>query len=152
MSHYNVKSTETSGTYLFTKFDDDLNIVDDSVYLTSLEECSCPAGSRATCRHRQMLPMFLTTDRADTGFFYCFETSSWSEPFEALDDGADLTGSPDSVDALSMTFATTAGPDEASPALHDSEPSLMLHERVLTSSEVVKEFGTAPAPKTFRRL
>lgn len=86
MSVYNCKSTDTPDTYLFTKFDDDLNIVDDSVYLTSLAECTCPAGQRASCRHRQMLPQFLAADRIDSDYFYCFETSDWSQPFEALDD------------------------------------------------------------------
>lgn len=86
MSLYNAKSTDTPNTYLFTKFDDDLNIVDDSVYLTSLAECTCPAGSRASCRHRQMLPQFLASQRIDTDWFYCFETSDWSQPFESLHD------------------------------------------------------------------
>jgi len=92
MSLYNAKSTDHPDTFLFTKFDDDLNIVDESIYLTSEAECTCPAGTRPTCRHRQMLPSFLATDRIDTDWFFCHETGDWSQPFgDALDNSVEIT-------------------------------------------------------------
>lgn len=172
MSHYNCRQTETPGTYLFTKFDEDLNIVDDSVYLTSESECTCPAGSRATCRHRQMLPIFLAYDRIDTGWFYQFETSSWSEPFESLDDGVlsnDLSNNmqqaleEDGKKLLALTGenhgqmtieeaidSATAPTDEAPSVreLHDSELPIMRSD---FKTEGVTT-GRLPSPKTFRRL
>lgn len=50
MPLYNAK---TEGHSLrITKFDSDLNV--ESSYLTTTENCECPAGVRSTCRHRQM--------------------------------------------------------------------------------------------------
>lgn len=50
MTLYNAK---TEGHSLrVTKFDSDLN--PESSYLTTAENCECPAGVRSTCRHRQM--------------------------------------------------------------------------------------------------
>lgn len=43
--------------YRITKLDNDLN--PESSYLMTAQECECPAGHRATCRHRQMFPSLL---------------------------------------------------------------------------------------------
>lgn len=43
--------------YRITKLDNDLN--PESSYLMTATECECPAGHRATCRHRQMFPSLL---------------------------------------------------------------------------------------------
>jgi len=43
--------------YRITKLDRDLN--PESSYLMTAQECECPAGYRATCRHRQMFPSLL---------------------------------------------------------------------------------------------
>jgi len=67
---YNLKTD--GDEYRITKFDNQLNV--ESSYLLSLSECECPAGSRPTCRHRQMLPEMLAYDMANTGMFYDFET------------------------------------------------------------------------------
>lgn len=96
MSLYNAKSTEQPDTFLFTKFDDDLNIVDESVYLTSETECTCPAGVRPSCRHRQMLQSFLATSRIDTDWFFNHDTGEWSQPFGELDD-SDVVIQPEEV-------------------------------------------------------
>lgn len=56
MTLYNSK---TEGDSLrVTKFDSDLNV--ESSYLTTAENCECPAGHRSTCRHRQMYPILQT--------------------------------------------------------------------------------------------
>lgn len=53
MTLYNARSTELQGL-LVTKWDTDGNI--EAQYEVSYEGCTCPAGHRHTCRHRQMLP------------------------------------------------------------------------------------------------
>lgn len=88
---YNLKS-ETSHanviSYRITKFDDDLN--PESSYLVHHEVCECPAGTRNTCRHRQMLPLML--DRVDSSWFYCFDDKQWYDPTgEAGAPAPDLT-------------------------------------------------------------
>ena len=111
MSFYNVKSTEQPSTFLFTKFDDDLNIVDDSVYLTSEYECTCPAGPRPSCRHRQMLPSFLATSRIDTDWFFCHDTGDWSQPFAELDD-SDVVITEDDLAAAAQAPNSPPSPEE----------------------------------------
>lgn len=67
MSLYNSK---TEGHSLrVTKFDIDLN--PESSYLTTAENCECPAGVRSTCRHRQMYPILRTI--ADLPQFWDYE-------------------------------------------------------------------------------
>lgn len=69
MTLYNLK---TDGDhYRITKFDNDLEV--ESSYLTSESECTCPAGHRPTCRHRQMLPILLAEGICDKPAFYSFE-------------------------------------------------------------------------------
>lgn len=72
---YNAKPSGDG--YRMTKFDSDLNPVGDSSYIllpSSFDpsgwDCSCPASPRPICRHREMLPEFLTLDRAD-GTWMC---------------------------------------------------------------------------------
>jgi len=101
MSFYNCKSTSTPFVYRVTKFDLDLN--PETSYLTSVSDCSCPAGYRPTCRHRQMLPKFMIEhNRVDTGWFFEFETRRWHFMEELPDDkgGQDIspTVGSDSVD------------------------------------------------------
>lgn len=54
--------------YRITKFDSEFNPL--SSYLTTREECDCPAGHRPVCRHRTMLHDFLEHDHIDDNFFY----------------------------------------------------------------------------------
>lgn len=71
MSIYNIKSTTVDKTWRVTKFTNDLEV--ESSYLSSETECECPAGSRPTCRHRQMIPIMLDNDLVDTAGFYDFD-------------------------------------------------------------------------------
>jgi len=75
MSLYNVKSIGSDTSYQITKFDEDF--VPDTTYEVSLSECSCPAGVRPTCRHRQMLPEFIAEGTIDTNKMYRYETHEW---------------------------------------------------------------------------
>lgn len=72
--------------YRITKFDHDMNV--ESSYTCSLIECTCPAGERPTCRHRQMLPKFLQREAVDTDWLFDFDRGGWvqsevSEPKQA---------------------------------------------------------------------
>lgn len=69
MTLYNLKSD--GDQYRITKFTNDLDV--ESSYLLSETECECPAGSRPSCRHRQMLPTMLAEDLCDSGGFYDFD-------------------------------------------------------------------------------
>lgn len=42
--------------------------------------CSCFAGRKPTCRHRQMIPIFQKNAAIGTGALYCFDTKQWREP------------------------------------------------------------------------
>lgn len=76
MSLYNLKSAD--GNWRVTKFTNDLEV--ESSYITSLSECDCPAGSRPTCRHRQMLPKMLEVGAEDSPMFYDFDKDQFFEP------------------------------------------------------------------------
>lgn len=64
--------------FVVTKFDGDLNHEAD--YLTSFQGCTCPAGSKATCRHRQMLFLFVERKHVDDGWLLCWDTKFWHRP------------------------------------------------------------------------
>ncbi len=65
-------SLRTDGDqYRITKFTDGEM---ESSYLCSDAECTCPAGHRHTCRHRQMLPQMLAHRLCNTHWFFDFDT------------------------------------------------------------------------------
>ena len=80
MSLYNMK-TENNGDLRITKFTDDLEPEytngKQSSYITSRDACDCPAGHRPTCRHREMLPAFVSTARVDTAWMYDHDNETW---------------------------------------------------------------------------
>lgn len=90
MSLYNLHSAD--GQWAITKFDNDLNV--ESSYITSELECSCPAGSCPTCRHRQMLPKMLHVGAEDSGMFYDFDHDQFLEPLSDADDTQPVIVSP----------------------------------------------------------
>jgi hypothetical protein len=72
---YNAKTA--NGGYRITKFTDDMEV--ESSYVTTAKECSCPAGNRDTCRHRQMLSTI--AEKADTYWFLDWDNKRWRDPF-----------------------------------------------------------------------
>jgi hypothetical protein len=73
MSMTTLYSLRTDGDqYRITKFVDG---EPEGSYLTSERECECPAGHRATCRHRQMLPQMLAHGIANTHWFMDWDRS-----------------------------------------------------------------------------
>lgn len=85
MSLYNAKSTDDA--VRITKFDENLDV--ESSYITSRSTCECPAGTRNSCRHRQMLPEFISAKRIDTPWFLDWDDRTWyyynSQTGELLD-------------------------------------------------------------------
>lgn len=65
---YNLRTSDLG--YRITKFSD--GEVEAS-YLTSDQACDCPAGHRATCRHRQMLSVMLARHLANSDLFWDFD-------------------------------------------------------------------------------
>src|SRR6266850_5946987 len=61
--------------YRITKFDHDMNPM--SSYLCTLEECDCPRGPHPTCRHRQMLPKFISREHVGDEWFLDFDHGGW---------------------------------------------------------------------------
>lgn len=65
----------TDGTeWRITKFNDGEV---ESSYLCSITECQCPAGQRPSCRHRLMLPMFISRGAVNSFWFLDFERKGW---------------------------------------------------------------------------
>lgn len=70
-----ITSPSNEEEYIITKFDNDFNV--EATYTTSLSECDCPAGTRDTCRHRTMLPIFLASEHVNDNWFYNYDTHGW---------------------------------------------------------------------------
>lgn len=56
--------------YRITKFDDG---EPRSSYLCTTAECECPGAHRDTCRHRQMLPIFIDQGLINTHWFLAWD-------------------------------------------------------------------------------
>lgn len=61
--------------YRISKFDDSLNV--ESSYLCTVAECECPAGVRPMCRHREMLPRFISRQAVGTGWMFDYDRGGW---------------------------------------------------------------------------
>lgn len=145
--------TSASG-YQLAKFDEDFNVaaVYDLLPLFNGTDysCSCPAGLRPTCRHRNMLPRMIS--KANTGEFYCYETQHWHRLLaptsaEALDqaevaNAASVSGfqsDPLTDDAFATSnYPTTSAPEpptrelisEDVAGLPKAEPSIGIRRRI----------------------
>lgn len=94
---YNLRSSSLG--YAITKWVDGNP---EGSYHTSYAECTCPAGSRPTCRHRQMLPQMLERNLLDSPLFWNFD----------LKHSCDIEGN-----AKRETVALPKGPQIASEPL-----------------------------------
>lgn len=70
MPFYSCRSYQPD-EFAITKLNDELE--PESTYVLRMDDegqltCECPASVRPTCRHRQMLPHFRTTQRVNTGW------------------------------------------------------------------------------------
>lgn len=127
-----------------TKFDADLNI--ESSYLMTATECTCPAGVRPTCRHRQMFPDLLP--RVNTSWLWNFDARVWiAGPAETLtpgeldlDDNIELAEAEAEADELAVETGACGAPSQANidPPL---EPEILVSKpKALTSSDVRTAF------------
>lgn len=66
------------GLFKITKLDSDYNV--ESTYLVTSRECTCPAGTRPSCRHRDMLHFFLDASHIDDGWMLDWSSRSWRKP------------------------------------------------------------------------
>lgn len=73
MSLYNCKCD--GDQYRISKFTNDLDV--EASYLTSNEECDCPAGHRPVCRHRIMLVRFIAKNATAGQWFHNYEHNQW---------------------------------------------------------------------------
>lgn len=114
MELYNLRSTQTPAQYIIAKFDKNMEL--ESNYLVSMNECACPRGERPTCRHRQMLSLFLKHKHVDDGWFLDFHTKQWHNVpgFTDQVDEADRSSAPDTPAAEET--AQTALPTDAAQA------------------------------------
>lgn len=42
--------------------------------------CTCFAGSKDTCRHRKMVPLFISQGLVNSNTYYHFDKDKWIEP------------------------------------------------------------------------
>ena len=69
--------------YRITKWNDG-NV--ESSYLCSEDECECPAGVRPSCRHREMLPYFISRNAINTGWWFDWDRGGWVDMREELEE------------------------------------------------------------------
>lgn len=99
--------------YRCTKFNDGEV---ESSYLCSTTECQCPAGSRQTCRHRQMLPMFLNRGAVDTFWFLDWDRKGW------------VSNAPPGLDGLLSIFENAGEAVNSERSELSSNTDLILNE------------------------
>jgi hypothetical protein len=71
------------GGLRMTKFDEDFNVLSSYIIFDD-GTCECPRGSKHTCRHRQMLPLFRKEQNIDKAVFLEWETRLWRIPTKAM--------------------------------------------------------------------
>lgn len=139
-SLYNLKSIP--GGYLICKFDEDLNPIDSYTMpiVDGIQNCSCPAMARATCRHRTMLPAFTKLDRVDTGWFLDYDKGSWRQYVVPSEEP-----SQEFIDALAKVPANE--PDCSFLEGEGPVPSTLAATHGLSSPSVSHRGGPSPAFK-----
>lgn len=70
--------------YRIVKFDEWLEVQPESIYELTVRRgwvhCPCHQGNKETCRHREMLKLFIQMNRVDKGWFYEYSASKWIAP------------------------------------------------------------------------
>jgi len=136
MTLYNLRSAD--GDYRITKFDSGLN--PESSYLIGpgpaggLPECTCPAGTRPTCRHRQMWTSILPL--VDTEFFWDFDRAMIcdgdGDPVSYLELEDALATMPDGGERDNAIETAVSEPEIASPSDFRDEVSLEVSAKDVT--------------------
>lgn len=72
--------------YRMVKFDFLFNV--EAVYYIRFSRgrfyCDCPAYKNVSCKHRDMVPIFLDHKAVDSGKFLCYDTGEWHPMVEGL--------------------------------------------------------------------
>lgn len=117
-------------------------------YLTSHSECTCPAGSRPTCRHRQMLPDLLDRHMADSDLFWHFDGRF----------SCDINGVParhtveQTVEPAPFNItATEIDQRYQSSVLNDPLTEYIVDQTYKVVADLGLAPSPAPTPKPFRR-
>lgn len=121
MTLYNLRSPD-----IVTKFDADGNV--EASYETSFESCTCPAGHRPTCRHRQMLPYL--QPYMDSHWFL-----NWDGNRQIVDFNGTLKSSYDAVER------------ELTPEPEHIAPAIELHGEDTEARNIVADVTGWPPPR-----
>jgi hypothetical protein len=138
---YSLRSTPAADEFMIQRFDEDF--LCESVYAVSTTLCTCPAGTRSTCRHRKMLPLFLAAGHIDDGWFLEWDTRLWRGPI-AGELGATL------ADPLILDNAPSAGREAEAPSRSASdiiEPVSLAEHEEFTPPLAPAAPTAAPVPR-----
>ncbi len=80
-SEYYSRRTTPQG-YRIVKFDEAINVlaIYELIQRRGYVSCQCFQASKHTCRHRQMIEIFIQYARVDQGWFYAYDTGEWLKP------------------------------------------------------------------------
>lgn len=71
-----------AGVYCVVKFDFLLNV--QAVYNLPIHKgrmsCQCFQKDKPSCRHREMVNLFVSYKRINRGYFYCYDKDEWQLP------------------------------------------------------------------------
>ena len=137
LDYYHIRSAP-SGSYRITKLDQDYEVEGSYELLPTNHNhfsCSCPAGHKPSCRHREMLPNFIKANHIDDGWMLVWQTRKWAQPIgstadKVADQLAELTPNSDQEaapaappDGPEAVVTQQAFPSDALPAGEEGEGS-----------------------------
>jgi len=67
----------TTENWTVTKMDRDFEVEDTYYVSKHVSVCSCFAGSKSTCRHRQLVDIFSAENKIDSREAYDFDKKRW---------------------------------------------------------------------------
>jgi len=80
---YNVRNISPYA-YRMVKFDDWFNVETSYLLYQPYNKyyyvCNCFQSNKPSCRHREMLSMFIKEKKVNTGWFYNYDTKVWERP------------------------------------------------------------------------
>lgn len=78
-SLYTIWPTKEPKSFRISKMSMDLDALE-TYFISEVGNtmiCACPAGGRATCRHREMLRLFQGLNKVGSGEFYQYDSELW---------------------------------------------------------------------------
>lgn len=77
---YTVKVRSTKDGYDVLKVNEDFKHTGTYQVDANIVACTCFAGNKSTCRHRDMVKMYATNQLLDSGRYYNFDKRVFYEP------------------------------------------------------------------------